>query len=310
MSAIGLLGMSLTGMRRWESNFAFTSAFPSGVAYTRTGAATALTSGGVVVPFATGVPPVTDRGLLIEPATTNLWLASSDFGNAAWTLVDATVTPDVAAGPDGTSTADLLSDPSASTFGYDVLPVSIPNNAASYTMSVFVKKTTGGTAPSFGLTFSMYGGAPVSINGRLNTDTGVVAGATLNTTVESVGDWWRIAVTGANNATGNTVGQALIFPTSGFTPNTDNAAAIGGALVWGAQMESGPLSSYVPTNGAAATRGLPIATLTAPSSSWTATYGSSNTVVTGTTAPGVSFDLVTGRPWLGLGNELKSLVFS
>jgi len=60
-----------------DIDFAGGGALPSGWAFTRSGAGTALNQAGVIVPFATGVPRITDRGLLAEQARTNVLLNSA-----------------------------------------------------------------------------------------------------------------------------------------------------------------------------------------------------------------------------------------
>lgn len=83
---VGVSGLDLDFANgRYALNSSPSSSFPTGWSFSRTGAGTALTSAGVIVPFATGVPRITDRGLLVEGARTNLLLNSA-------TLVTQSVT--------------------------------------------------------------------------------------------------------------------------------------------------------------------------------------------------------------------------
>jgi hypothetical protein len=68
----------------------------------------AETRGGQLLTFGANEPRVTDKGLLVEEAGSNLLLRSQEFDNAAWTRPNSTVTADAAIAPDGTLTADLL----------------------------------------------------------------------------------------------------------------------------------------------------------------------------------------------------------
>ena len=68
----GVAGLDLNFVNgRYALNSPYSSAFPPGWSFARIGAGTALTSAGVVVPFATNVPRIMDRGLLVEGARTN-----------------------------------------------------------------------------------------------------------------------------------------------------------------------------------------------------------------------------------------------
>lgn len=60
--------------------------------FTRASAGWAFDSTGEIVEFATDVPRITDRGLTIEPAATNLATYADVFSNAAWDKNNVTVT--------------------------------------------------------------------------------------------------------------------------------------------------------------------------------------------------------------------------
>ena len=80
---------------------------------------------------------------------------------------------------------------------------------------------------------------------------------------------------------------------------------------WGVQLEAGSgTTSPIITAGSAMTRGADVASVVVPggASIVEASYGDADAVVTGAGAPGVTFDLAGGRPWVGVGNELKQLV--
>ncbi|MCA3700824.1 MAG: hypothetical protein IOB84_13710 [Brevundimonas sp.] len=68
---------------RYALNSPYGSAFPAGWSFSRTGAATALDLAGNVIQFATGVPRITNRGLLVEEGRTNLFLNSALAGGGS-----------------------------------------------------------------------------------------------------------------------------------------------------------------------------------------------------------------------------------
>lgn len=280
----------------------FTSALPSSVTYSRTGAATALTSGGVIVPFAANAAQITDAGLLLEPAATNLLLRSQELDSASWTKNTSSVTADQTTAPDGTSTVDRIT-PTASTTGLVSQGVTTVGST-QYNFSLFVKQ---GTSAQSRLLFRDVTNSVNGLQATAITWSGGVPtiGGTTGTWATPVaaanGNWYLSGR--ATMGVGGVSASLQIFP--------DNLNGTGTLNVWGAQFEVGSApTSYIPTAGASATRGLPSATVVVPSGKTVAraTYGTSNTVVdvTGLT-PGATFDLVTGRPWLGLGNELKTL---
>ncbi|QTC91586.1 hypothetical protein [Brevundimonas goettingensis] len=75
--AAGLALDFVAGVYRLDgADYSSFAALP-GASFSRTGAGTALTVAGGVTSFATGAPRITDRGLLVEEARTNLFLNSA-----------------------------------------------------------------------------------------------------------------------------------------------------------------------------------------------------------------------------------------
>jgi hypothetical protein len=237
----------------------------SGFTYTRAGTATAPMANGSLLTFAANVPRITDRGILIEEARTNLLLRSQEFDNASWTAITTkNVTANSAVAPDGTHTADTLTDNSAGTYQGAAQTVTVPNDSLMRTASIYVKKTTGGTAPTFGINIGYTGGTPVSVSPRLNTDTGAIT-SVANTKVTSEGGYWRLSVSLANNNTGNTSFNFSVYPAPApYGLGSDSVTSTGSAIIWGAQIETGDfLTSYIPTTTASVTRAADIALLSA-----------------------------------------------
>lgn len=207
--------------------------------------------------------PVTGAslGLLVEEARTNLCLQSERPTLAPWTtLISPVINETSAISPDGTLNAISINDNNGAGFEAIVQQISIPNDSATYTFSMYIKKTAAGTAPTMGVNIVLIGGTnpgdlPIP---RIFTDTGFVqdlqAGA--NSRIIDAGDYWRLVTTVGNNSTGNTIYEIQIFPATaanGFLPNISQAVGIN--TVWGMQMEVGAFpTSYIPTTTATVTR--------------------------------------------------------
>ncbi|WP_428150270.1 phage head spike fiber domain-containing protein [Brevundimonas sp.] len=264
---------------RYERGGETASSFASlaGVSFSRSGAGTAVTTAGVVTAFATGVARITDRGLLLEPAATNLLRHSTALLNPVWQAdagATAALGPD--ADPSGSAGAVRLTLNGGLKQWYQL--VTAP--AGNYVLSAYVKAASGTT------------------NVRLNE--------THNT-----------GYTPSANLAVNTQWQRLVFPftVTATLVTISFMTALGGVTspidAWGVQLEtgSGPTSPII-TAGSTVTRGADLASIVVPggASTYEAIYGAANTFVTGAVTPGASFDLVAARPWVGVGNELKRLV--
>ena len=223
-----------------------------GWTFSRSGAGTALDSAGNVISFATGVPRITDRGLLVEEARTNLLVRSQEFDNAAWAKLNSTVTANAAVAPDGTTTADALIEDTATGF-HTVLPTAFPtvSSGAAYSLSIYAKANgrtllllrDNGTSNT-GATFSLSGAGTVT-----NTEAGVTA-ASISALANG---WYRCVVTYTSAATSANIQPRLV---STGTTASYTGDGVSGVYLWGAQLEAGAFpTSYIPTAGASATRG-------------------------------------------------------
>ena len=91
------------------------STLDSRVTYTRAGDASIMNSAGLLEIVGANVPrlnyaaPGVPKGLLLEPASTNLMPVSVDFVNA-WVPANCIKWPNSAIAPDGTLTACMLQD--------------------------------------------------------------------------------------------------------------------------------------------------------------------------------------------------------
>lgn len=172
------------------------------------------------------------RGLLVEPAETNLLLRSEEFDNGAWGTTTLSVTPDDAAAPDGATTADLLTPSGADSQIYQDLTIA----SDDYVFAVYLKSATGSSVTTK-LHLLEFG--PLNIIGDV-----VVAATT---------SWQRFSVTGSLTTTD--IRTAIgAFNTLSTGENLHG---------WGAQLSTVG-GSYIPTTTAAQTRAADVLTLSPP----------------------------------------------
>lgn len=223
-------------------NFTHSRTLDSRVTFSRPSAATCVNENGLLAVVPAGSPRFDHRVTVTE----NLLLYSEQFDvSSSWGAANVTVTANAGTSPTGTNTADLVT---ASITASDRLLgqfVSIPTNTASYTGSIYVKKSTygffsvgfyfaGGTIQEFGLTADLDAGTIV-----------VNSGSVASFSMVPVGDgWFRIVFTQPNNGT-NTSIRFTIRPLRATGPENTVAS---NALIWGAQIEVGTSATpYIPT---------------------------------------------------------------
>ena len=226
-----------------------------------TTARTYVGSDGLLKTAAINVPriefdPVTRQclGLLIEEQRTNLTARSEDLTQAVWSKLNVTATGDTTVSPDGNTTADSLTETTASGQHY-ILNASSVTSGTVYTASFFVKKGNGATAPdwfSFGFISAGFGTAKAAFNVQTGVF-GVTSGITSTKVSQFPNGWWRVSATATAIATVANGGILI-----NFTQNTNVAASLpsytgqttSDIFIWGAQFEAGSFaSSYIPTVG-------------------------------------------------------------
>ena len=181
-------------------------------------------------------------------ARVNLLTYSEQFDNGVWSAIGAkNVTTNTHIAPDGTLTADTLTDNSNVAFQGIGQGVTVPVNTATYVATMYVRKTSGGTSATFGVNLGITGGTSVSVTPRLNTDTGVVISG--SGTAVSAGDYWLFTCSVANNGTAGNVNLSMaIYPaTSSHNVSGDSAAATGSAVIWGADLRPANIGSAIPS---------------------------------------------------------------
>ena len=206
----------------------------------------------------------TYRGLLVEPAGTNLLLRSEDF-SASWSPVRASVATNAETSPSATLTVDkLIEDTTPSNSHYVFQGASVTNGTA-YTVSVFVKASERtNVAIQFFNTNSAFATslAYFNIGTGTITDSSQVNSATITAYPNG---WYRISAT--ETATATATGNIAIMLVSSGTTTSYTGDGTSGIFIWGAQLETGSVAtSYIPTVASTQTRTADSVTLTGASS--------------------------------------------
>jgi hypothetical protein len=220
------------------------------VTFTRASSGTYTDSAGVLQTAATDVPrfdhnPTTGEslGLLVEEQRTNLLLRSEDF-STTWVRFNVNASSNAILAPDGTLTADKLTENDADNFHRIRQGIT---SGVTGVFSVFLKAAER-TRVNLG-----------------TSDTNLIAGFDLSAgsvvsgtgSIEPFGDgWYRCSI----SATFTTSGPFLLLRNSSSEFYTGDGTS--GIYLWGAQLEAGAFpTSYIPTTGATATRNASLADL-------------------------------------------------
>lgn len=214
--------------------------------------------------FAPNVLRRNNRGVWVEPGSTNLCLQSQTFATT-WLSAAGATTSDVTTAPDGTLTADLFTEDSANaSHGYAQTIATASNVVITHSVYVkpngrtwfrfFMDDNAGNSCECY-LNASGIG----TIGSAINNGTG--SGAVGNIIALANG-WYRLILTGTPStvSTGNV--RILIRSSTGNNVPTYLGDGVSGFYVWGGQVEAFNIpTSYIPTVAAAQARGIDQLTL-------------------------------------------------
>jgi hypothetical protein len=180
--------------------------------------------------------------LLLEPNRSNIITYSEDFSK--WSPQDITIVPNVVNSPYGINNATEIIEGVGTTQHRIVRSITFLNST-EYTASVYVKRNVG--LRNFAI-ISVLTGQRV----YYDLTNGTVLSTTLGSgTIESVGNgWFKCTVTGTSTSTSGAFYLAMADVTETYTG--DGTSSL---YIWGCQNEQGSYAtSYIPTQGATATR--------------------------------------------------------
>lgn len=253
------------------------------------------------------------KGLLLEASATNSVINSEDF--SAWTEwidIDVDITANATTAPDGTNTADKLSEATTSISFHGVYQNSgVDLSNTTITCSAYVKPAERNI-----LALIFYNATHnedciyvyFDLNSGTVTSTSVTGTATLVSTqiTELQNGYFRCSATGIYSTQAGNILMMWNLVNSGTTREYAGTAG-SGLYLWGAQIEVGSAAtSYIPTGAAPVTRAADVMTATllcdVPENDYTefamgTTYATGDTVLVATGVELLTLDVAPATPW-------------
>lgn len=280
--------------------------------FSRASSGYAQTLAGALVSFGSGVPRITDKGMLVEDARTNLLLQSQTLSIAPWAPFQSSVTADATAAPDGTTTADkLVEDTTPASTHFHRQSVTL--TASVQTFSIYAKAAERSQTSIFVPTAAF---ADVTFRTASFTLTGAgtvfaLGGAGATASIEALANGWYRCVLNvpATLAVAATIQYGMLV--------ADNPTYTGdgtsGLFLWGAQVEAATThSSYITTTAASVTRAADVLTVSSPGVAYPLTMyaelqlptvnttGATQLTLDDTTANNRSYLLITSGALVGV----------
>lgn len=248
------------------------------ITFTRNSSATYFDEKGVLRAAAVNTPRITFNaitgeceGLLIEEARTNLLTYSEQFDNAVWSKSSSSITANAAVAPDGTLTADKLTEAAAASVGhYLTAPVVSFTAGDTKTVSVYAKA---GERTFLQLIFTGIGPAGANLVAGFDLTNGTAGTPTAGTSSAIIplsDNWFRCVFIVTASITASSNLQIRVAQNSTNTPSSYTGDGTSGLYIWGAQLEAGAFpTSYIKTEAATVTRAADSAVMTGANfSSW------------------------------------------
>ena len=249
-------------------NFTNGSHLDPRITFTRASGATRTNSAGLIETVATDAPRFdyspagVPLGLLIEEQRTNLALNSAVKAAGAGT----TVSPDAAVSPDGTLSADLITEAAVAGEHYAGDRAIAVTAGSTYTWSVFVKDAPSANRSLY-LRVAVAANITLVFDPRTKTISNPGGPGYLSSEFQELPNgWFRVAMAFTAQTTATLVCRLQLFTTTSVYTGDGTS----GFYLWGAQLEAGSFpTSYIPTGTVAATRAADVAVMTGTNfSSW------------------------------------------
>ena len=193
----------------------------------------------------------TNEVVSFSDISSNVFPYSQDLDNAYWGKARSTVTADQAVAPDGTTTADLVTQVTSTQAGAIYKNSYSPlTNGAVYTYSAHAKYVTGSDIKFLRLQdYSMTGGGVMNQT-YFNIETGAIGTSDSDHTAVStdVGNgWFRFTITVTSGNTGGNFAFYRVNEDGGGIATQNDTY-----LMWGLQLEIASVATpYLPTTSAA-----------------------------------------------------------
>ena len=192
------------------------------------------------------------KGLLIEPAATNLCRYSEQFENAAWSKARMTVSANVAVAPDGSMTADKFVEYATNNSYYIYQPINCSAGQV-YSLSVYVCAAERSRVMLMAyMTNGTFAGETVKFDLSVGTVTAVIGSPVAYGIEPQKHGYYRVWISVQALATAN--GKITLQTLDADGNDTYMGDGVSGVFIWGCQYEAGLPSSYIPTVSAPVTR--------------------------------------------------------
>lgn len=198
--------------------------------------------------------------ILIEPEKTNLVSRSNEFNSSPWgVLGGAVITSNFSLSPSNQNDAWKIEDTSTNFQGLRQGSITIASGT-TYTGSIFLKKTTGVLSSFPLLQFAV---TNISVGVIVDTTNGVIntIGSPTNSGIQDWGDYWRVFASQISN---QTTGTFDFFPAGSADGTTTSGTPTGSSIIYGAQLETGGLTSYKQSFNLSTVRNADIHTVAVP----------------------------------------------
>jgi hypothetical protein len=247
-----------------DLNFAETRSLPSEVTFSRDSIGSFVNKLGLLELAPANQPrfdhnpdTMESLGLLVEESRQNLLQYSENFDNSYWTKFNASIQADLEIAPDGTRTADGISDNTTSDVHACRVNLTKAASATTYTASVFAKAANsdkiflsvsdGGTTNRAYVIYNL-----ITLQNLESSTTGTFSAPSFNIQQFPNG-WCRVSLT---VRTGTEAGIQYQIRTLGAAINTTYVGSGDLRLyIWGAQLEVGSFpTSYIPSTNSLTSR--------------------------------------------------------